>query len=196
MPKVGDICVDYEIGFTKHYRKFIYCACIECGKERRVVLFEAQPKYTMCLYCSRGDDGRAYTRLYSIWHGMKNRCKRNVKNYGTKGIKVCFEWLISFDTFRDWSLSNGYDDTLTIDRVDSAGDYKPSNCQWITRAENSCRESMKPIEQWLDGEVVESFPSISDASRKTGINLSSISSVCRGVYRSAGGYVWKFKKVL
>lgn len=43
---------------------------------------------------------------------------------------VCDAWL-SFDAFRDWSLSNGYKDDLTLDRIDGSKDYCPENCRWV-----------------------------------------------------------------
>lgn len=71
---------------------------------------------------------------------MKQRCnKPNLPSapwYYDKGIKVCDEWLI-YSNFEKWALNNGYSDNLTIDRIDSNGNYEPNNCQWITRADNT-----------------------------------------------------------
>lgn len=87
--------------------------------------------------------GQTKTRLYRIWSGMKGRCN-NKKNpayryYGAKGIKVCDEWQNDFLAFKEWADLNGYNDKLTIDRIDSDGDYCPSNCRWLTAQENSAR---------------------------------------------------------
>ena len=87
-------------------------------------------------------------RLHNIWQGMKDRCySRNLpankaKYYRDKGIKVCDEWLYSFKYFEEWALENGYSDDLTIDRINSDGNYEPSNCQWITLAENTRKARM------------------------------------------------------
>jgi hypothetical protein len=75
-------------------------------------------------------------RLYFIWCGMKVRCKNpNSKafpDYGGRGIIVCDEWVSDYLNFRDWALSNGYTDGLSIDRKDNDGNYEPTNCRWVT----------------------------------------------------------------
>lgn len=75
------------------------------------------------------------TRIYREWAAIKSRCYnknlKSYKDYGGRGIKVCNEWLNSFESFKEWAYSNGYEDNLTIERKDIDGDYCPSNCTWI-----------------------------------------------------------------
>lgn len=87
--------------------------------------------------------GRKHMRLYSIFMGMKSRCydskRQNYPYYGGRGIRICDEWLDKekgFYNFYYWAYSHGYSDTLQIDRIDTNGNYEPSNCRWVTRSIN------------------------------------------------------------
>lgn len=91
-----------------------------------------------------------HSRLYTIWCGMIERCEYkmdiNYKNYGGRGITVCEEWHDS-KTFIEWALSHGYEDNLTIDRINNNENYCPENCQFITRRENI----MKKPKSFMNG---------------------------------------------
>lgn len=79
------------------------------------------------------------SRLYSIYQGMTRRCyypdNQNYKYYGGKGIVICNEWKTDFSSFKKWALENGYQDNLTIDRINTNGNYEPSNCRWVSMKE-------------------------------------------------------------
>lgn len=83
--------------------------------------------------------GKRNTNIYGVWQTMKTRCynehSEKYKNYGGRGITVCDEWRNDFQAFYNWAINNGYDDNLTIDRIDVNEDYSPSNCRWITNKE-------------------------------------------------------------
>jgi hypothetical protein len=63
-------------------------------------------------------------------------CKDYI-NYGQRSITVCPAWLAGFEQFMDWAIANGYQDDLSLDRVDNDGDYEPDNCRWATLAEQN-----------------------------------------------------------
>ena len=96
----------------------------------------------------------SHERLHSVWHGMKARCyskgNTSFKWYGALGVTVCDEWLNSFEAFTKWALENGYDETAqrgqyTLDRIDPTGNYEPSNCRWISIAEQQSNKRLEVV---------------------------------------------------
>ena len=73
---------------------------------------------------------------------MKYRCNTPTcpcyNRYGGRGITLYDKWN-DYENFKEWSLQNGYQDNLCIDRIDNDGNYEPDNCQWITIGENTAK---------------------------------------------------------
>lgn len=89
--------------------------------------------------------------LYHKWGGMKRRCydvhDSKYDKYGGRGIQMCKEWLHSFKAFYDWSIDNGWEEGLQIDRIDNDGNYEPNNCRYVTAKENcNNRSTTRKIE--------------------------------------------------
>lgn len=106
--------------------------------------------------------GLRKTRLFRIWANMKSRCYnpnvRSYARYGGRGITVCEEWLKDFQTFFQWAVTHGYQDDLTLDRMDNDKGYSPDNCRWATAHEQRCNNSRThlvtlngvtlPLDEW------------------------------------------------
>ena len=95
-------------------------------------------------------------RIGSIFRGLKDRCynknNKSYKWYGEKGIKICKEWINNPKLFEIWALSNGYEDNLTIDRIDENKDYCPENCRWVPNNDNAKYKSTTSLIE-VDGEI-------------------------------------------
>lgn len=102
-------------------------------------------------------------KLYGVWKTMHQRCRdKNIKranSYVNKGIRVCAEWS-DYSVFREWAFLNGYKESLTLDRIDNNGDYKPSNCRWVDYKKQANNKSTnhrltfngktKTLSEWAD----------------------------------------------
>lgn len=115
------------------------CRC-DCGKETIAFLGNMRKHHTKSCGCLRHRTktnlihGLCKTRLHQIWWAMKQRTtdknSQAYRNYGGRGIKLCKEWF-DFVPFYDWAISNGYSDTLSIDRINNNKGYYPDNCRWV-----------------------------------------------------------------
>lgn len=133
------------------------CKC-ECGNYAEVNGYSLrQINSTECFDCGLKKSGKTKikhgdaicgnkNRLYTTWLHVKRRClnknSKDYKYYGARGISICSEWL-NYPSFKQWSLSSGYKDNLTIERINPDKNYSPENCEWITKSENTRRRNIK-----------------------------------------------------
>lgn len=73
--------------------------------------------------------------LYFVLSEILQRCENpscsDYKYYGDRGVSVCEDWHNPVEFIR-WAEANGYEPGLTIDRINTYGNYEPDNCRWVT----------------------------------------------------------------
>ena len=55
------------------------------------------------------------------------------------------------------------------------------------------KRKKKVFQFYLHGEFIQSYKSVAEAARTTGISSSSIAKCCRGEYKIAGGFNWEYE---
>lgn len=113
---------------------------------------------------------------YQAWKSMIDRCT-DPKNsawhdYGGRGIKVCTEWMNSFDAFyRDMGpRPKGH----SLDKIDNLKDYSPDNCRWSTiKEQNRNRRNVALYE--YEGEMLTK----ADIARKFNLNATSVARMIK-----------------
>lgn len=147
-----------------HGRHYImwHCLC-DCGVEKDFYecnIVSGKSKSCGCIPKQKiiertTTHGLSNTRIYQIWENMRKRCNNpndpRFHRYGGRGIKVCDEWNRDFKVFYDWAMSNGYEDNLTIDRINNDDMYCPDNCRW-TDITSQCKNRATNIWVDIDGE--------------------------------------------
>lgn len=132
---------------------------------------------------------------------MRQRCelptRTSFEHYGGKGISVCTDWK-DFSSFESWAHANGYNDSLTIDRIDVNGNYQPANCRWITKAENSRRAHTKHgrIRCVDTNEVFENCRCVVAARTDAGAILADASSVLKAIKHGRNLYGKRYEFVI
>lgn len=136
----------------------------DCGKEHTqfgYVVWHGNNKSCGCLrkdtpaHLIHGGTG---TPEYRAWASMRGRClcptNRAYALYGGRGIKICARWR-SFDNFL---ADMGPRPTAkhSIDRVNTNGNYSPSNCRWATKSEQVRNRRLsiiymgRPLKDWCE----------------------------------------------
>lgn len=156
------------------------CKC-DCGNEKIISIQAMRKGYTKSCGCLKEEKKHfgnpthklSRTRIYKIWSSMKNRCYLKTHcayaRYGGRGIVVCDEWKDDFMAFYNWAIDNGYNDTLSIDRIDNNGNYEPSNCRWAT-AKQQQNNTIKNKKYTYNGETLTA----SQIAEKYNISYSTL----------------------
>lgn len=80
-------------------------------------------------YCPYRRLGIIYKTIYSKCYNTKNS---DFESFGGLGIGFCEEWKNDRQNFFNWALENGYDEGVTLKRIDEFSDFSPDNCYWET----------------------------------------------------------------
>ena len=141
--RFGHLLVIEYAGRNERRESLWRCQC-DCGNESIVRGDVLRRGTTESCGCGKGlKHGFHKKPWYSSYKAMMERCylpsSGNYSRYGGKGVTVCEEWH-DINKFAEWVETSGYEPGLTIDRIDPLGNYEPSNCQWLTRSENSKKQ--------------------------------------------------------
>lgn len=144
--KYGRLTVLEKLAERRNKSVVWRCQC-DCGNFDHVTTSELRCGKHLSCGCYQREKasqkmtthGESKTRLYRIWCAMIKRCENEnaegYENYGGRGISVCEDWRKNYTAFRDWAISNGYSEKLTLERCDVNSNYCPENCKWATRFE-------------------------------------------------------------
>lgn len=187
--------------------RMVECIC-SCGNSTKVSVFPLADGRTLscgCLMVERTK--KANTKyfpviedIYSSWLSMIRRCYNKkydgYKYYGGRGVTVCDEWRNSYQAFLNWSLANGWQEGLEIDK-DTKGDgtiYSPDTAAWISKEKNNETKSnsVRNFGAYKNGILVHKFHDISEAMRIIGGKRCSYTLVLKGIRKSLFGYELKF----
>jgi hypothetical protein len=127
------VVVKHDDSSTTRHPKWI-CQC-DCGSTKSIHASALTGWLTNSCGCLRRETMDSKTRLHHIWKQMRHRALKHTSKseyHFDRGITMCDEWANDFKTFKEWSLANGYDDSLSSDRIDNDKGYSPDNCRWTT----------------------------------------------------------------
>lgn len=183
--KFGRLTVISEAERVLYKERRWLCKC-DCGNNKVILQGSLLTGKTKSCGCLQSETSRRKatkhnlcgTRIYNTYNNMIKRCyhpsQKDYEIYSGRGIKVCDEWLNSFSKFVEWALNNGYDDTLTLDRIDVNGNYEPSNCRWVTYKEQM-RNTRRTHFVTYNGETL----CVTDWAKKIGVKRERINYYLR-----------------
>ena len=82
----------------------------------------------------------------------------------------------------------------SIDRINNDENYEYSNCRFIENRDNCSKNKRKLVHQYTKEQCyINTFISVTDASKQTNVNCGNISECCNNKRKSAGGFIWRYK---
>lgn len=142
---IQDLGIMFASEGSKERRRYGLYKCGHCGDEFKAKTTRIKSGVIKSCGCLVGEyHGMKKHRFYDTYRNMMKRCYTksdpSYKNYGGRGISVCEEWqdIIKFVVWADSTYIEGY----TLDRIDSAGNYEPSNCRWADATTQAINQRM------------------------------------------------------
>lgn len=176
--KYGKLTVLQNLGKNNNGTYEWLCQC-ECGNLTVVPSHSLKGGLTHSCGCLVGEKCGArnlkhgYAKrgkrdiTFSSWCSMWARCSNpRYKGYYGK-VTICDRWR-DFSAFvEDMGLRPSVE--MSIDRIDSKGNYEPSNCRWATDFEQANNTS-RNHKEYFDGEYL----SLAEISRRCGIGQTTL----------------------
>lgn len=132
--------------------------------------------------------GLSGSRIYNIWNMMIQRCTNPIMIsfpiYGGRGITVCEEWAapcgVGFENFY-MDMSEGYDDSLSLDRIDNSQGYYKENCKWSTRREQCTNRRLM-----LKNRIGKA--GVAERITKKAVKYTAVIAIAKGVRKHLGTF--------
>lgn len=178
----GKVFGRWTVDGESHKKKsmvYWHCTC-DCGSKR--VVFGADLKRGMSKSCGclarellsakSSTHGLSEHKAYRSWIEMKSRClnpeNTGFKDYGGRGIIICPEW----DTFEGFwrDMGDTWQEGLSIDRMDTNGNYEPSNCKWSTPKEQGNNRRTNVMVTLSDGRCM----TLTQAAEEHGVDRRAV----------------------
>jgi hypothetical protein len=161
---------------------FYVVECTLCNKKYHRFLYEI--KKTLSCKC-RHALPNVSSRLQNIYNLMKQRCKGNMpfngglKYYKDKNIDVCQEWKNYPRVFYKWALDNGYEEHLSLDRIDNNQGYCPENCRWVDKYTQARNRDFTVLNEEIVKNIKKDLSIMKqiDISKKYNISASLVSQI-------------------
>lgn len=157
--KFGSLTVLEYAGVSKGKARIALWKCkCDCGVEKTFYGTALRSGGTSSCGCLKGENisnatsthGMTKSRTYKTWVAMRNRCCEETSpdfpQYGGRGIEVCERWLNSFENFLEDMGERPL--RMSIDRIDTNGNYEKSNCKWSTDKEQARNRRNNVFIEW------------------------------------------------